>query len=112
MSDHHATSAPTSGGFHPLETARALISPRQNAEAKTIVHHLAETSGKIWDLLKLSTATVIDVPLGVSEAVIAGVNNTIGSLTTGVDIALVQPINKVRSKIFETLNHPSKLLGA
>lgn len=105
-------SSPTSGGpMDIVKNINEVMSPRQNATSTTVLHHTIQFGKKIWDLLKYTTATVVDAPLGLAEAAVATVNNSIGLLTTGVDKMIVQPMDWTRAKIFDVLNRPSSLFS-
>jgi hypothetical protein len=114
MSPDNADDGQTSGaGLDVLwKKGNELMSPRQNAASTTVLTHTLEFGKRIWELLKYTTATVVDAPLGLAEATIATVNNTIGLLTSGVDRMIVQPIDWTRAKVFDVLNHPSSLFTA
>ncbi|MSR67945.1 hypothetical protein EXS65_03945 [Candidatus Peribacteria bacterium] len=110
MSSAHTTSSATDGLMGKFN---ALISPRagRSPESRTVVDNVSGIASKTWDLLKHTTATGVDLPLGIFEAGIAGVNNTIGLITQGVDKAIVQPMDSIRVSIFKLLNKPSTLFA-
>ncbi len=110
MSTAHTSSTATDG---LMGNFNAFISPRsgRSPESKTVVDNVTGVVSKTWDLLKHTTATAVDFPIGVTEAGIAGLNNGIGLITQGIDKAIVQPIDTFRVAIFKLLNKPSSLFA-
>lgn len=105
MSYAASTSAnnPLKGAY---DTFNTLISPRRGAQAPTILSNITGIAAKTASLVTHTLATAIDVPLGVTEASIAGVNNVVGLITTGIDKAIVTPIDDTRKGMFKLLSNP------
>ncbi len=116
MSSDHPDTGPATASGNPLtsilDAGTKLISPREHAEAPTVVTNIGKVIATTYDAAKQTVATTIDLPLGVVEATVAGVNNAVGTMTTFVDKGIVQQINKFRAGMSNVLRSPSKILAA
>ena len=88
-----------------------LISPREHLHEPSALGAVKSAITHTRDAIMATLGATAQLPFAAAEIAVALPNNIIGVTTSGIDRYIVQPIDTLRSKVWELFWNPKKFFG-